>query len=447
MSGRRLAQLSAAILTFGLAAGLVACAPDNEPALPPPAGDVELVRVVADNHPRIAGATDIVWTNGTGRFTVTMRNDTGTSFDDTVLFFTLLSNGFEKRALTRLEYRRAGRPEPAWQRVPLGWDDPEEPEQRISARVLVDFAPRQTVTYEVRIPLPRRPSLTGFALAVQLSAPRERERWSWFAVRSRTGQRVRLTAPDTVTSLGGWQEFQVEAWTTRRLPHAVRLDLATSTTPGPRVHQTAEFEEFSAGAWRRMSGPVPSTDDFELPVGKHRTFRFRYRVRVFDPADRPAFGIAAQLRRAGEKPGPASLASAGKPVRLIRPDLTVLAPATWPKRVGETVDFRVTIANRTKVAYPAHRITFVVWPRTPAGQIEYRLEPDQAWKPLPLLPHGEFSEIEASPLAVGGRRTYTIRVAMDELPGKASVWSAGMRLPPDGPALQAVSGSLQLNKR
>ncbi|WP_460519453.1 hypothetical protein [Flindersiella endophytica] len=60
-----------------------------------------------------------------------MRNDTDGSFDDAVLFFTLLSRGYERQALTHLEYRRAGRPERAWQRVPMGWDDPEEPEERI----------------------------------------------------------------------------------------------------------------------------------------------------------------------------------------------------------------------------------------------------------------------------------------------------------------------------
>lgn len=446
MPSRLTAPLSAAVLTFGLAAGLLACAPDAG-GPPPPAGDVDLVRVVADSHPRITGATDIVWTKGVGRFTVTMRNDTGSSVEAAVLFFTLLSRGYERRALTHLEYRRTGLPEQPWQRLPMRWDDPDEPEDLISAGVEVDFGPRESATYEVRIPLPRRPSLSGFALAVQLSAPGEREQWTRFAVRSRTGQRVRVTAPDTMTPFGGWQEFQVEVWTTRRLPHAVRLDLATSPAPGGRVLATTEFQEFRSGAWHPLAGPVPSTADFELPPGEHRTFRFRYRIGAFNDADRLEFGLAAHLRRAGETPDLDSLASHGKPIRLIRPSMTVLAPVTWPRRVGETVDFQVTVENRTKVAYPAHEIAFTIWPRTPAGQIHYRPEPQHDWKPLPLLPHGEFTDIEAPALAAGARRTYAIRVTMDELPGKASAWSSGMYVPAYNAELQGLKGTLRLNGR
>lgn len=446
MPSRPFALLSAAALTFGLAAGLLACTPDAS-GPPPPAGDIDTVRVVADNHPRITGATDIVWTKGVGRFTVTMRNDADVSFEDAVLFFTLLSRGYERQALTHLEYRRTGGPAQSWRRLPMEWDDPEEPEDLISAGVSVDFAPRETKSYEVRIPLPRRPSLRGFALAVQLSGPGQRERWTRFAVRSRTGQRVRLTAPDTITPFGGWREFEVETWTTRRLPDAVRLDLATSPAPGELVLATTEFQEFRSGAWHRMGSSTASTADFELPPGERRTFRFRYRVGAFDDADRVEFGVAAHLQRAGEMPDLNSLASHGKPIRLLRPAMTVQAPVTWPKRVGETVDFRVVVENHTKAAYPGHRITFTIWPRTPAGQIHYRLEPDQVWKPLPLLPHGEFTGIEAPPLAAGARRTYTIRVTMDELPAKASTWTSGMDVPAYDVELQGVNGSLRPNGR
>ncbi|GAB3408463.1 hypothetical protein GCM10027569_21420 [Flindersiella endophytica] len=396
----------------------------------------------AKDYPRITGASEIRWTKTTGRFQLTLHNGTCASWQDTDLSLDLGGDLGYQPDNTKLAYRAGS----AWKPVAMHWSDPEEPETLESSAVPVDFAPGQTRTYDFRITVPKRPDVRTIGIGAQLAAAGDHAyEWSSsYHVRSYTGVRIKVTAPPSITPSGGWREFQAEVWTEKKLPRDARLDLSTSTYGGPLIHDTARFEEYRSDAWHPLDPKVPATEDFPLPPGEHKRFRFRLEVREVAAQDKDMFGVSARLLLSGEAPGVAPLASDGRPIKPILPVMKVVQPAHRPKQTGDTAEFRVTVDNDAKVDYPAQRIEFTILPSPYLSRIDYRCEPDTGWTRLPTAvgdTRGTFP-LPGAAVPDGYHAECRIRITAGKQVDEGLNWYAVMHGADNPRPVQSVQGHL-----